>query len=348
MSDAQQRQALVELLSQYNVRVGQPGDEPLFTRQPVPRMQPCHWRWSDMIPLMDAIGANLKLEAGGIRRTLRLTNPGLPYGTTPTLWVSIQYILPGEVASSHRHASTALRFIVKGEGCHTTVDGQRYPMSEGDLVLTPSWSWHDHEHFGDEPMIWLDVLDISLVRSLDAVFFEGSEVPLREVIEPAERGSLAFGSGIMRPRRELIGDEQSKLLAYPWPRALEALEKAAELPGDPFEDTILEYINPGTGGPALRRIGTALQRLRPGVRCAPYRHTGSVVFQVVRGEGATIIDGERIEWSAGDLVAIPSWSVRQFLNRSDARDAIIFHVNDKPVLEQLGLYREEAVTAEQE
>jgi gentisate 1,2-dioxygenase len=56
---------------------------------------------------------------------------------------------------------------MQGNGADTIVDCEQYAMNEGDLVLTPSWTCHDHEHKGAEPMIWLDVLDISLVRSLD-------------------------------------------------------------------------------------------------------------------------------------------------------------------------------------
>jgi gentisate 1,2-dioxygenase len=112
MSDASERRALFTELERFNCRVAQPDDPPLFTRQPVSAMKPCHWRSGDLDRLLENIGAKLKLEAGGQRRTIRLTNPGLPYGTTPTFWASIQYILPGEVATAHRHAATALRFIM--------------------------------------------------------------------------------------------------------------------------------------------------------------------------------------------------------------------------------------------
>ena len=84
-------------------------------------------------------------------------------------------ILPGEIAGNHRHTANAFRFIMKGGGATTTVNGERYPMHEGDLVLTPSMMWHDHEYSGDTPMIWLDVLDISLMKSMHATFFEPSK-----------------------------------------------------------------------------------------------------------------------------------------------------------------------------
>ncbi len=175
MTDARERSALAAEMASFNIAVAQPTDGPLFTRTPQSPMVPWHWKAADLAGLLEKIGASLKLEAGGQRRTLRLANPGLPFGTTPTFWASIQYILPGEVATNHRHAATALRFIMQGAGSETIVDGELAVMNEGDLVLTPSWTWHDHQNKSDQPMVWLDVLDISAVRSLHAVFFEGSD-----------------------------------------------------------------------------------------------------------------------------------------------------------------------------
>src|SRR5260370_42630515 len=109
-------------------------------------MQPVHWKAADLGHLLEKIGASLKLEQGGQRRTLRLCNRGLPYGTTPTFWASIQYILPGEIATAHRHAASALRFIMKGRGADTIVDGKSYAMYEGDRLPNPAWTWQDLVH----------------------------------------------------------------------------------------------------------------------------------------------------------------------------------------------------------
>ena len=89
MSDLQERKALSEELARYGVRVAQPDDPPLFTTEPTSSMEPFHWKATDLDALLEKIGERLKLEQGGQRRTLRLTNPGLPYGTTPTFWASI-------------------------------------------------------------------------------------------------------------------------------------------------------------------------------------------------------------------------------------------------------------------
>lgn len=340
MTDADARRALALELSRFDCRVAQPDDPPLFTRSPKPSMQARHWSSADLARLLAKIGSSLKLEGAGPRRTLRLTNPGLAFGTTPTLWCSIQVILPDEVATCHRHTASALRFVMKGTGARTTVEGERYEMNEGDLVLTPSGTWHDHEHLGQEPMIWLDVLDISLVRALDATFFDPGEQDLQSLALQPERSVRSFGSGLLRPPAAQADPGASPLLVYPWARAELALLDAAGLAPDPYDDTLLEYQNPLNGAPALPTIGTAIQRLRPGFRGVAHRHTGSVVYYVVRGRGITTVEDERFIWGPGDFIALPAWASHRIENASFHDDAVLFQVNDIPVLKALGLYRE--------
>ena len=52
------------------------------------------------------------------RRVLVLENPGLRGASqiTQSLYAGLQLIQPGEVASSHRHAASALRLVVEGDG----------------------------------------------------------------------------------------------------------------------------------------------------------------------------------------------------------------------------------------
>lgn len=75
--------------------------------------------------------------------------------------------MPRETAPAHRHSAFAVRFIIEGKGGFTAVQGQRVPMRPRDVIITPTWSWHDHgkksadeEGGDDEPMIWLDGLDL--------------------------------------------------------------------------------------------------------------------------------------------------------------------------------------------
>ena len=100
-------------------------------------------------PLVLQSGSIVAPGADVQRRTMRLTTPGLARGSTQTLHTAIQLLLPGETAPAHRHTPTAIRWILKGTGAYTTVNGDKCWMEPGDLVLTPSWTWHDHANEGD-------------------------------------------------------------------------------------------------------------------------------------------------------------------------------------------------------
>ncbi|NUZ06102.1 cupin domain-containing protein [Piscinibacter koreensis] len=344
LTDADARRALKADLARFNCRVAQPDDPPLFTREPKPDVQSLHWRGRDLMPLLERLGREVDLGAGGPRRTLRLHNPGLPYGTTNTFWASIQVILPGEVATAHRHSANAFRFVMQGDGAWTTVDGECYPMHEGDLVLTPAGTWHDHVHKGSEPMIWLDVLDISLMRMLQATFFEGYAGSVQPVDAIPDRTLRQFGSGLMRPPNVDVPPGSNPLLAYTRQMAEAALNAAAGLVPDPFDDVVLEYRNPADGGPAMRTLSMLLQRLRPGFEGRARRHTGSKLYYVVRGEGNTTVGEQRFDWSTGDFFTVAPWAWHAHRNAGSG-EATLFQVNDTPVLKALGYYREETAAA---
>ena len=100
--------------------------------------------------------------------------------------------MPGEIARAHRHSGAALRLIIEGKGGYTVVNGERVPMSPGDLVLTPNWSWHDHANDTDAPMIWLDGLDTPLVRMLEAGFYEEYHQDRQEFGAPVNASRVAL------------------------------------------------------------------------------------------------------------------------------------------------------------
>jgi gentisate 1,2-dioxygenase len=344
MADGAVRRSLKDDLAKFNCRVHQPDDPLLFTREPKSATQSVLWRWRDLDPLLTRLGKEIDIGSGGQRRTLRLANPGLEYGTTHTFWASIQVILPGEIASAHRHSASAFRFIMQGGGATTTVNGECYPMHVGDLVLTPSMMWHDHRHDGDAPMIWLDVLDISLMRAMHATRFESYSTEIQAVAEIPDQTLRMYGSGLMRPPHMGYPPRDNPLLVYPWTMAEPALRQAAGLVPDPFDDVVLEYQNPLNGGPAMRTMGMRLQKLRPGAHGKARRHTGSKLYYVVSGAGTTIIEGRIYDWSTGDFLTIAPWAWHEHLNRSATTDAVLFQVNDFPAMDALGYYQEEALS----
>lgn len=80
--------------------------------------------------------------------------------------------MPNEVAPAHRHTAFAMRFIIEGNGGFTAVHGRRVCMDRGDVILTPTWNYHDHGKDGSGPMIWLDGLDLPQFRHFPVHFLE--------------------------------------------------------------------------------------------------------------------------------------------------------------------------------
>jgi gentisate 1,2-dioxygenase len=55
----------------------------------------------------------------------------------------------------------------------------------------------------------------------------------------------------------------------------------------------------------------------------------------------SIINRERFCWKTGDFFFIPPWAWHEHANETP-EDAILFSVQDTPILRALGLYREKA------
>ena len=145
----------------------------LVTPMPRSAAQPVLWRYAEARDFLMRAGALISAEQAE-RRVLIMENPSLPASScaTPSLYAGLQLILPGEIAPCHRHTQCALRFVVEGGGAFTALDGEKAIMQPFDLVLTPNWQWHDHGNSSDAPMIWLDGLDIPMVRFFEASFAE--------------------------------------------------------------------------------------------------------------------------------------------------------------------------------
>lgn len=304
--------------------------------EPKSSFEPCMWKWRDVSGTLEKTGAELGLDQT-FRRFIGFSTPALGKSTTHTLILGAQLVKPGEIAEAHRHTMGAIRFVIRGAGAQTTVDGEPFPMAAGDLITTPNGTWHDHYNGSDEPVIWLDGADRPILKFFQSGFHE----PYPERQQPVSRSvdTSIHEYGALRPGWNTNAPAVPPY-RYRWEDAMKALKILGERPGDPHDGILLRYANPRTGGPTLSTMSCELQMLRPGEETKSHRHTSTAIYHVFRGSGFTVIEDRRFDWETGDSFTVPLW--RRHRHGNDGRDdAVLFQMNDRPVLEALHFYREE-------
>jgi len=320
----------------------------LVPKEPAATCRPHFWHYDSLRPHLMRSGS-LITAAEAVRRVLVLENPALAgkSSITQSLYAGLQLIMPGEIAPSHRHTQSALRFIVEGSSAWTAVNGERTQMHPGDFIITPSWTFHDHgnrsEDEGGQPVVWLDGLDIPMLGFFDAGFAENypeTEQPLLR----AEGDSFArYGANMLPVEYDAPYRATSPIFNYPYARTREALDTLRRNgPIDDWHGVKMRYVNPATGGWAMPTIGTFMQLLPAGFRGKPYRSTDGTVVSVVEGRGTAVVTrGEqtwRFPFGPRDHFVVPSWHTVRF---EAEEETVLFSFSDRPVQQALGILREQ-------
>ena len=293
------------------------------------------WSWDRIRPLITAAIEVASPDAVE-RRVLQLVPPTAQHRdeqqTSHTLATNIQILLPGETARPHRHTMNALRFVLEGSGAITVVDGKPCPMEQGDLILTPAWTWHEHVHRGRAPIVWLDALDVPLQQYLGTGAFQPG--PVAEL--PETVADAAFAVANVVPDTAYATKDYSPVFRYPYAAAAAAVAVAP-----PARDGSrrVRYVNPLTGGCGMAMIDCFLAELDPGAGTLPFRTTANSVCCVVEGSGESQVGNETIRWNKRDIFTLPQGN--RIVHRSIGGTARLFQVSDRDVYARLGLLREE-------
>ncbi|KAF7561517.1 hypothetical protein G7046_g2626 [Stylonectria norvegica] len=278
---------------------------------PDPKCTPHLWKYSEIRPTLIKAG-ELVTEAQAERRVLMLVNPSrdAPY-TTDTLYAGLQLVMPNETAKAHRHTAFAMRFIIEGQGGFTAVHGRRIKMQRGDVILTPTWNWHDHGKDGSGPMIWLDGLDLPNFMHYPVHFVEHFASPRY----PAEDV-----------------DSDNSPIVFPWVKMQQALDA-----GD--GDYVTRPYLHSDGSEVSKILGGSAARLLQGKTSPLVQETASSVIHVVEGSGSSRIGDAVFKWTKGDTFCIPAWHPYQHTAASDGGPVYLYRFDDKPMLRSLGFYR---------
>jgi len=311
----------------------------LVTETPKPRAIPHVWSYDTLRPKLMEAGKRITAEKAE-RRVLILENPGTgdDHTVTDAMYAGLQLVLPDETAPVHRHTQSALRFVLESESAWTSVDGEPVKMSPFDLVLTPSWRWHEHGG-ATSPTIWLDGLDIPIVQRFSAGFAEREgNVPSTEDAVSG-RTRAAYGANL-KPVTTHSVDTETPLFHFPytvWSKSL--AEYAAKMPVDPHRGWTLEFTNPSNGGSVMHTVSAFVTMLPPGMTTKPRRQTAGAVYAGVSGQGRLVMDGVPFNLGTRDVAAVPSWAALEIENISDD-PLVVFSYSDRACHEKLGFWKE--------
>jgi len=334
-----ERDAYYQRIAQANLKPLWEAMSALVPEQPRSPCVPAIWRYQQVRPWLMESGRLISAKEA-VRRVLILENPGLPGASaiTQSLFAGLQLILPGEIAPSHRHTQSALRLIVEGSGAFTAVEGERITMHPGDFIITPAWTWHDHGNPGSEPVVWLDGLDIPLVRFLETGFQENYPQDSQPVARPEGDALARYGANLLPVDYQPRG-LASPVFAYPYARTRETLEQL-RCNGEPHavHGYNMQFINPASGSYPMPSIGAFVQLLPAGFRGNACRCTDGTVFHCIEGGGSVSVDSERLAFSTRDTFVVPAWCA----HRLDVNgDTVLFSFSNRPVQQALGLWREQ-------
>ncbi len=303
---------------------------------PTRQTRPTFWSYQTLKPLLLQAGELTPIEKAE-RRVLVLANPG--HGlekmqASAAMYLGMQLLLPGEWAPSHRHTPNAVRMIVEGEGAYTTVDGEKCPMSRGDLILTPTGLWHEHGHDGTEPVVWLDVLDLPLVYYMEASYHINGE---RQAVRSG-RGDRAWTrAGVVPTPVFERSNKAYPMLRYPWVDTRAALLALAE--DRPDQECVqVTYINPETGDDAENILGFYALMLKPGQTLRLPARSPAQVFHQIEGRSEARIAESTFTLDEADTCCAPGYTEVTLRNLSADTPAFIFMADESPLHRKLGVY----------
>ena len=121
---------------------------------------PYRYAWSEMRAALDLHAQAEGSPYDGV--ILRYAHPITGGPTMPTIDCFVQALRPGQETLRHRHTSSAVYYVIEGEGS-TVVGEQELHWSAGDSFVVPNWMWHRH---------------INRCASARALLFSASDAPL--------------------------------------------------------------------------------------------------------------------------------------------------------------------------
>ena len=295
-----------------------------------------HWTWEGIYRGLMQSGKIVTVGPNGMIGMRSVT--GIEARNFP-IWMNAQILMPGERTQAHRNIRSETRLVCEAPpGAVFVCEFESFPMERGDVVISPSWTFHDHWNQGNKPALWVDGYDNGYNGGVNLNERLPLDAPYQEIKKPEGYGVRTRGHA-----RPTSGGNPYPLppMRYPWAETqagLAALKEAGE--EDPYEGTRLMLASPVDGGPTLPTIAWHAQLLSARQKTLSHRHNSTTFYFAFEGEGAIVIEGERLEWHRGDIFAVPAWKWHHLENSMDG-DTILFSIDDWPAMTKVGFYRKE-------
>jgi mannose-6-phosphate isomerase-like protein (cupin superfamily) len=225
-------------------------------------------------------------------------------------------------SGTHRHQGGLSIYVLEGRG-HTVVNGVSEEWEAGDLLLLPlAPGGVEHQHFND---------GVDVARWLALIYKPWHEIIGNQMVQITESPQWAAFAAATGQSAE--------------PAALEAPRTDVELPtGLPpaHDGTLLDaiflrrdayraqvdgalnvvrgadlswelnrqgrmkwYMHPDKTDTPIRTQVIWVQEIPPNSRSGRQLHPGGLVHFFLAGSGYSIVDGQRLSWTAGDCLALP-------------------------------------------
>lgn len=295
---------------------------------------------------LGAAGSNGRRE--GLIAHPASREPGI--GLAPSTAVSFGVLLPGEKTQPRRTNASTFSLGIEGSAV-AYVDGREFIITKWDGWNTPGMRIEVLENKTDKPFIYVTYSNAPFLQKLE-VFYEEYNPPEASHIsltpEFAEKSAKRARAKDMAGKPRVVGDTGAMLLPYEHlidPDFVES--RALHWRWDDVAPHmgLVRSLSQGYNGRPLwclynsatgSRNGTTFSFFATMTSAAPnfigpvHRHVSSAINLILEGSGWSIVNGERIEWEAGDIMlSAPGWSPHG--HAFGPQGAIVLTIQDHPL-----------------
>ena len=196
----------------------------------------------------------------------------------------------------HRHGEESMH-ILKGEG-FSVIDGQRFDWHASSTIQIPYWAEHQHFNTGDVPVLMISAMAFDLERFVRLARLEQLETCGPNAAAALAELPAADGQYYADGSRAVIHIEDA-------PADDDSYESLGNIAAVQKQHDFIQYLVQPKNGFRANEVAITHQWTEPAYHhSGRHKHLEAVVYAVA-GEGYTDMQGQRVQWEAGDVLYVP-------------------------------------------